>query len=140
MSSISSNGLRRVGPHLLTKADQRQAAWHTLEQLQRLRFDAHLAASRTIRGVGGGEDRYVSSEKSRCPGVSSRLTTWSRYGNWITVRGDGDAALLLSSAIQSDVADRRSPLGLAAPASRPAARRQNGTSRSAWSCRRQGGR
>src|SRR3546814_16156761 len=50
-----------------------------------VRASTPLAASITISAESNAVSvRYVSSEKSSCPGVSSRLTIFSLYGNCIT--------------------------------------------------------
>ncbi len=76
-----------------------------------------LATSSTMTAASAAaRTRYVSSEKSRCPGVSSRFSTWSWYGNCRTVDVI-EMPRFCSIAIQSDVARRRSPLARTAPAS-----------------------
>jgi hypothetical protein len=60
--------------------------------------------------------RYVSSEKSAWPGVSSRLMTAVRYGNCNTVDVI-EMPLAFSISIQSDTVARRPALPWTAPAS-----------------------
>ena len=60
--------------------------------------------------------RYVSSEKSRWPGVSSRFSSYPRYGNFITE----EVTLIprsFSIVIQSLIANRSAFRALISPAS-----------------------
>ena len=81
-----------------------------------VRGSTPLAASMTISAESTAVSvRYVSSEKSSWPGVSSRLTTRSAYSNCIT-----DVVTEMprsrSIAIQSDVAWRSDLRALTVPA------------------------
>ena len=76
-----------------------------------------LALSSTITTAStAASTRYVSSEKSRWPGVSSRLSRWPRYWNWSAVDVI-EMPRFCSISIQSHVVDRRPARALTAPAS-----------------------
>ena len=73
-------------------------------------------SSTMITASTAAKTRYVSSEKSLWPGVSSKLNTWSRYGNCNTV-DEIEIPRSRSSAIQSEVEARPPARAFTAPAS-----------------------
>ena len=87
ISSSSSSGSRPGRSNLLRNVitGRLRDAAH-LEQLQRLGLDALGRVEHHHHGVDGREHAVRVLARSRGgPGVSSRLMTWSRYGNCITV-------------------------------------------------------
>jgi hypothetical protein len=102
--------LERLHPRavvLVDEGEQRDAAraGH-LEQPQGLRLDAPGRVEQHDRGVGGGEHPQRVSEKSRCPGVSSRLWTmpWCSKRSTVEVT---EIPRVRSICIQSEVTARR---------------------------------
>src|SRR5688572_18167447 len=82
-----------------------------------VRSSTPFAQSMTISALSTAVNvRYVSSEKSSCPGVSSRLMTAPRNGNCITDEVM-EIPRCFSSAIQSEVAWRAALRPLTVPAS-----------------------
>ena len=82
ISSSSSSGSRPGRSNLLRNVSTgRSRDRHTSNNFS-VCGSMPLALSSTITTAStAASTRYVSSEKSRWPGVSSRLSTWSRNGN-----------------------------------------------------------
>ena len=74
-----------------------------LEELARSFFDAARLSSSITALSAATSVRYVSSEKSSWPGVSSRLTWYPSYSNCMTLDVT-EIPRSCSSFIQSDVA------------------------------------
>ena len=116
ISSRSSSGSRPGRSYLLRNVSTGSRRARQTSNSLSVWDSMPLAVSSTMTTASTpASTRYVSSEKSRWPGVSSRLMTWSRYGNWSTVELI-EMPRWRSSSIQSDVAERRPSRALTAPA------------------------
>ncbi len=117
ISSSSSSGSRASRSSLLMKlmigvVRSRQTSMSLI-----VRASTPRAASRTMSALSTAVSvRYVSSEKSSWPGVSSRLTVRPLYGNCMT-DDVTEMPRSCSSCIQSERAWRRDLRPLTAPAS-----------------------
>ncbi|CAB4552753.1 unannotated protein [freshwater metagenome] len=117
ISSINSSGSRPGRSHLLMNVRSGISRWRQTSNNLSVCGSMPFAASSTMTAASAAaRTRYVSSEKSRWPGVSRRLTTQSRYGNWSTVEVI-EIPRCCSNAIQSEVAERRPERAFTAPAS-----------------------
>ena len=105
-SSSSSRGSRPGRSNLLKNVSTgKLRERHTLKSFN-VWASIPLAVSSTMMTAStAAKTRYVSSLKSRWPGVSSKLKTWSPYGNCRTV-DEMEMPRWRSISIQSDVAER----------------------------------
>jgi hypothetical protein len=116
ISSIRSSGSLTSRSILLTKV--RIGVLRARQTCSRRRVcgSTPLAASITISAASTAvSTRYVSSEKSWWPGVSSRLMTDARYSICITLEAT-EMPRCFSISIQSEVAWREAFLALTEPA------------------------
>ena len=106
ISSKISKGSRTSRSILLTKVMMGVSRCRHTSIKRRVCDSTPLAASITINAASTAvRTRYVSSEKSLWPGVSSKLMTWSRYTICITLDAT-EIPLCFSISIQSLVAWR----------------------------------
>src|SRR3954447_501815 len=120
ISSISSSGSRASRSILLMKVTMGMSRRRQTSNNLRVCASMPLAASITMTAESAAVSvRYVSSEKSSWPGVSSRLNTAPPYSNVITALVT-EMPRSCSIFIQSDFARRASPRAFTAPAARMA--------------------
>mmetsp|Transcript_4132 Transcript_4132/g.14265 ORF Transcript_4132/g.14265 Transcript_4132/m.14265 type:complete len:328 (-) Transcript_4132:2-985(-) len=114
--SMSSYGERLGRSSLLTNVKSGSRRSRATSNSLRVWGSSPLAASTSITALSAAASvRYVSSEKSWWPGVSSTLTCLPSYSYESTVL-EMEMPRCCSSSMKSEVALRCSPLALTAPA------------------------